>query len=239
MCAATWPCPRDTKLGWRRNHDLNVQISKSTPNEVCLFGASIIGGLERYPHIWRKFFCGTLRAVNFGIGGDRSQHALWRAINGEIPSSARCVVVNIGNNNLDRDPPTKIANATIAIGRKFQEALPEVKVLLVGLLPRDEGYSFRRDRQQEVNTCLRNYCQREESRVFFYLPPDNQFAPGANGFLNKRLYYNDLLHLSRRGNELFGRLIYNKILNMLYRYGGRALGTIPQWTPMLSVSPKA
>ena len=60
---------------------------------------------------------------------------------------ARCVVVGVGNNNLDRDPPTMIADGIIAIGRKFQQVLPKEKVLLVGLLPRDEGYSFLRDRQ--------------------------------------------------------------------------------------------
>ena len=136
-------------------------------------------------------------------GGDRSQHALWRACNGEIQASARCVVVGVGNNNLDVAPPHKIASGIIAIGRRFQETLPEVKVLLVGLLPRDEGYSLRRDRQQEVNTSLRNYCQRMDSKGFFYLAPDRRFAPGVDGHLDKSLYWTDLLHLSDRGNDIF------------------------------------
>ena len=71
--------------------------------------------------------------VNFGIRGERSQHALCRAMNGEIQLSARCIAVNVGNNNIDRDPPSKIADDTIAIGQKFHEALPKVKVMLVGL----------------------------------------------------------------------------------------------------------
>ena len=77
-------------------------------------------------------------------------HELCRAMNGKIQPSASCVAVNVGNNNIDRDPPSKIADDTIAIGRKFQEALPKVKVMLAGLLPRDEGYSFCRDRKQEL-----------------------------------------------------------------------------------------
>ena len=44
-------------------------------------------------------------------------------------------MVGVGNNNLDVDLPHKIADGIIAIGRRFQEALPEVKVLLVGLFP--------------------------------------------------------------------------------------------------------
>ena len=127
--------------------------------------------------------------VNFGIGGDRSQHALCRAMNGEIQPNARCVAVNVGNTNIDRDPPSKITDDTIAIGRKFQEVLrPKVKVMLAGLLPRDEGYSFRRDRKQEVNTYLRNYCKHQDSKRFYYLPPDKQFAPGTNGHINRNLF---------------------------------------------------
>ena len=97
-------------------------------------------------------------------------------------------------------PPTKIADGIIAIGRKFQLVLPEVKVALMGLLPRDEGYSFRRDRQQEVNTSLRKFCQWQDTRGVYYLPPDKQFAPGAQGLLDRGLYHTDLLHLNERGN---------------------------------------
>ena len=75
--------------------------STSTDARVCLTGASIIAGLQEHPRIWRKHFSGLVRAVNFGIGGDKTQHALWRAANGETPASAECVVVGIGNNNID------------------------------------------------------------------------------------------------------------------------------------------
>ena len=54
-----------------------------------------------------------MRAVNFGVGGDRTQHALWRAANGETPASAECVVVGIGNNNIDADPPTGSQKASL------------------------------------------------------------------------------------------------------------------------------
>ena len=167
MCAATHPCPRDSKRGWRRTHERNVLTSTSTDARVCLIGASIIGGLQRYPRIWRKHFSGTVRAVNFGVGGDKTQHTLWRATNGETPASARCVVVGVGNNNIDDDPPHKIANGIFAIGQSFQKALPGVKVLLAGLLPRDEVFSIRRDRQQDVNDHLRDYCQRMDTDGFF------------------------------------------------------------------------
>ena len=139
------------------------------------------------------------------------------------------MVVGVGNNNLDVDPPHKIADGIIAIGRRFQEALPEVKVLLVGLLPRDEGYSLRRDRQQEVNTSLRNYCQRVDSKGCFYLAPDHRFAPGVDGHLDRTLYWTDLLHLGERGNDLFGRNISERVCSILYGSGGRGNPTLDSY----------
>ena len=71
--------------------------------------------------------------------------------------------------------PHRIAEGIVAIGQKFQETLLEVQVLLVGHFHRDEGYSIRRDRQHEVNTALRNYCQRSVSRGFHYLARIDDF----------------------------------------------------------------
>lgn len=36
-----------------------------------------------YPQIWRELFS-PLHALNFGIGGDSTQHVLWRLENGEL-----------------------------------------------------------------------------------------------------------------------------------------------------------
>lgn len=48
------------------------------------------------PQIWRELFS-PLHALNFGIGGDSTQHVLWRLENGELEHirpkvSKACVV---------------------------------------------------------------------------------------------------------------------------------------------------
>ena len=187
LYATTTPTARDAKDGWRHNHEQNVNIALHTTDEVCLIGASIIKGLTRYANIWKTLFRGATKAVNFGIGGDRTQHALWRVINGEVPHNTKYVVINIGNNNLDRDPPVEIANGIINIGLAFQKTLPDVKVLLVGLLPRDQGYSYRRHRQNTVNEHLHDFCQRNDVAGFHYLPPATRFAPGEEGHVDQNL----------------------------------------------------
>jgi len=79
---ASCASPRINKHGWHKKHE---EFTRNSQAEVCLMGDSIVDGLSRYPKVWKKYFCGSMKAVNFGIG-DRTQHVLWRAEKGEIPS---------------------------------------------------------------------------------------------------------------------------------------------------------
>ena len=45
-------------------------------------GDSIIQNLVM-TQIWEKSFC-QMHSLNFGIGGDRTEHVLWRLHNGEL-----------------------------------------------------------------------------------------------------------------------------------------------------------
>ena len=54
--------------------------------------------------MWNQYFA-PLKSLNFGLGGDRTQHVLWRVENGEIPLNAQTIVIHVGTNNTDRDDP--------------------------------------------------------------------------------------------------------------------------------------
>ena len=82
---------------------------------------------SRYTDIWRKFFA-PLNALNLGIGGDRTQHVLWRAENLDISPSTKFVVLHCGTNNIDRDTPTCIANGIISIALTFQEKVVSMMI---------------------------------------------------------------------------------------------------------------
>ena len=55
------------------------------------------------------------------MGGDRTQHVLWRIENGEIPLNLQVAFVHCGTNNLDRDNPGEIRDGIASIVYTIQE----------------------------------------------------------------------------------------------------------------------
>ena len=65
----------------RRRTDVVIQRAKDNPGEcdIVFIGDSITEGWENraITNVWRKYY-GSRKALNFGVGGDRTQHVLWR-----------------------------------------------------------------------------------------------------------------------------------------------------------------
>lgn len=197
------------KPGWYSEHEKHLEISRTSSAGVLLIGDSLISGLARYPRIWNKYFS-PLKALNFGIGGDRTQHVLWRVENGEIPLNTQMVVIQVGTNNTDRDDPKDIANGIASIAMVFQESKPNSKIIICGLLPRDLEPSWRREACTKVNKYLKRICSSGHIRNFYYLKPDADWIL-PDGMLNAQYYFHDYLHLVEEGDEKFAKAIYQMI----------------------------
>ena len=80
------------------------------------------------------------RAVS-GIGGDHTQHVLWRLENGEFDGlkPTAVVVLLIGTNNSNTDTPESIAAAIKLIIQDIQTKSPATKVLLLAIFPRNKN----------------------------------------------------------------------------------------------------
>lgn len=63
-------------------HNRYVSEAKEKEPEVIMIGDSIIQHLEHVDY-WNKAFA-PMHTLNFGIGGDETQHVLWRMVNGEL-----------------------------------------------------------------------------------------------------------------------------------------------------------
>jgi lysophospholipase L1-like esterase len=80
---------------------------------------------------------GSLNPLNIGIGGDRTQHVLWRLEHGEVEGiSPRAAVLMIGTNNLGSNSNEEIVAGVTKIVQTLHSKLPQTKVLLLGIFPR-------------------------------------------------------------------------------------------------------
>ncbi len=88
--------------GFLAAHEKFVGIAKEGKAELIFLGDSITNGWSRQTELWEKSF-GKYKPANFGIGGDRTQHVLWRIENGELEGiHPKAVVLMIGTNNSGR-----------------------------------------------------------------------------------------------------------------------------------------
>jgi lysophospholipase L1-like esterase len=126
-------------------HRKFVEIAKRGNVDLVFFGDSITEKWGEYPELWNADF-GACRPANFGIGGDRTQHVLWRIANGELDGiQPKVAVVMIGTNNIGTDPAEEVASGIHRIVDLILEKSPNSKILLMGILPRGESPNPDRD----------------------------------------------------------------------------------------------
>ena len=141
---ASSPIGRDNEHGWYEEHEKFVAIAAGSLSSVLLVGDSLVNGLARYHRVWSKYFK-PLRALNFGVGGDRTQHVLWRIEYGEIPLNLQVAFIHCGTNNLDRDNPDQIRDGLLPLfilyRRKsqmltllYQDCFQEIKKFHLGVI---------------------------------------------------------------------------------------------------------
>lgn len=118
-------------------HEKFLARAKSGPIGVLFLGDSITEGWGKAPQIW-DYYYGNLQAANFGIGGDQTQHVIWRIENGELDGiHPKVVVLMIGTNNSYANTGEEIAAADKKIIGMIRAKIPEAKVLLLAIFPRD------------------------------------------------------------------------------------------------------
>ena len=99
------PVPRDAN--WMKRHESFNARAKQGDVDLVFLGDSITQGWEGAgKEAWKEHY-GDRKAANMGIGGDRTQHVLWRLDNGNIEGiKPKLVVLMIGTNNSNGDQHT-------------------------------------------------------------------------------------------------------------------------------------
>ena len=138
--SAALPEGRPDADWWMKMHQSFLDRAKKKDVDLLFLGDSITQGWGDNP-VWKRHYA-PRSAANFGIGGDRTQHVLWRIEHGEIDGiNPRVAVLMIGTNNIGANSPEEIAEGVKTIVAKLRDKLPMTKVLVLGVFPRGHDHS--------------------------------------------------------------------------------------------------
>jgi lysophospholipase L1-like esterase len=215
---ATRPAPRDA--GWKKRHEGFVAMAKKGGVDLLFLGDSITdlwGGeghrdASQGGEIFRQEF-EPLKAANFGIGGDQTQHVLWRIQNGELDGiQPKVVMLMIGTNNTSRNTAEEIAEGVTAIVKEIHKRSPSTKVLLLGIFPRGEKPNNRqRDKIKQVNAIIARLEDR--GKTVRYLDLGNKFLE-PDGTISRKIMY-DALHLTEEGYQIWADAVKGPIKELM------------------------
>lgn len=173
------------------------------PIQFVLIGDSITDGWRRGGKALYDAAFGQWNPYNIGIGGDQTQHVLWRIDQGELDGIApnpRAAMIMIGTNNLGSASVEEIADAITRIVNKVHEKLPQTKVLLLGIFPRAEkAEDPDRARIKAVNEIISKLD--DGGKTVTYLDIGAKFL-ADDGTLPKEIMP-DFLHPNAKGYQIW------------------------------------
>lgn len=193
---------------------INRRVSEAgTQAQVVFIGDSITQGWEGAGReVWERYYA-PRHAVNLGIGGDRTQHVLWRLENGNLTGlQPKAAVVMIGTNNSNGEDNTveQIAEGITAIVRKLRSALPQTKVILLAIFPRSENPTPQRGKLLMVNQIIRKLA--DDPNVI-WIDFGHRFVD-PRGLIPSALMP-DYLHLSPAGYQIWAEAIEETLATVI------------------------
>jgi lysophospholipase L1-like esterase len=205
--ATVAPKPRDG--AWLEVHRSFLVQAKKGNIDLLFVGDSITQGWNENT-VWQRYY-GQRHAANFGIGGDRTQHVLWRIQNGELDGiEPKVTVVMIGTNNLDDDTPDEIAQGIKSIVAELRKRLPKTQVLLLAVFPRSPKPDTLRDRIHSINEKI---ARLDDGSHVRFLDIGKAFL-NADGTISPEVMP-DYLHLSTKGYRIWAEAIEPTLWSML------------------------
>ncbi len=212
--------------GTEKRHESFNEIAKKGDAQLVFLGDSITHGWEgKGKAVWEQTWA-PLKAANFGIGGDRTEHVLWRIDHGNFDGiKPKEIVLMIGTNNTGHQgrPQTELDGAVYqcsaqqtadgikAILAKLQQKCPEARILLLAIFPRGANKDDKfRQQNEATNALVKAFA--DDKKVFF-LDIGGKFLEG-DGTLPKSIMP-DLLHPNEKGYQIWSDAIEAKVKELL------------------------
>jgi len=212
--------------GTEKRHESFNEISKKGEAQLVFLGDSITHGWEsKGKAVWEKTWA-PLKAANFGIGGDRTEHVLWRLEHGNFDGlKPKAIVLMIGTNNTGHQgrPQKELDGAVYqctaeqtaegvkAILAKLQQKCPDAKILVLAIFPRGANKDDKfRQQNEATNAIVKGFA--DDKKVFF-LDVGARFL-AADGTLSKSIMP-DLLHPNAEGYQIWSDAMEAKVKELL------------------------
>jgi beta-glucosidase len=208
------PKPRDPNWIKNRHEKLNEEVRKRGDEIKLLFIGDSITDAWSGPgkEQWNKHFA-PRGAINLGIGGDRTQHVLWRLEHGNIEGlHPKAAVLMIGTNNSNGNDNTaeEIADGIKAIVAKLRKDLPETKILVLAIFPRGPKPNPQREKNAKASELASKVADGE---MVHYMDIGQKFLK-EDGTLTRDIMP-DYLHLTPKGYEIWAEAIEPKVAELM------------------------
>jgi hypothetical protein len=184
---------------WLKLHEAHVKTVLANQGcvDVLLVGDSIA---IQWGEAWAKHFP-NFKAINIGIGGDKTQNVLWRLDHGGVEGlRPKVILLMIGNNNMFFTPETGVDAAAQGIemcAKNLRHKFPEAHIIVTDILPsHTPGNRFYED-IKKTNAALADLMLSHHYRIHelklwaLFTNPD--------GTLKHELFSQDAIHLTQLG----------------------------------------
>ncbi len=200
------PSTRGDETWWKERDLAKREQAKDAGHELVFIGDSITQGWEGAgKEAFEKHF-GSVKTLNLGFSGDRTEHVLWRLKRNQLGQNRpQAAVVMIGTNNTGHamQDPEQIAAGVTEIIDTLKKQTPDTKILLLGIFPRGaDPQDAMRVNNEAVNRLIadlgdaEHVVYRDLSEVFLE----------KDGTLSREVMP-DLLHLSAEGYRRWAEAI--------------------------------
>ncbi len=203
--------------GFLKRHDEFLERAKKGGIDLLFLGDSITEGWVWAPlsrDLWKDKF-EQYNPANFGIGGDRTQHVLWRIDHGELDSiKPKVIVLLIGTNNVGSNPPAEVARGIGNIIKQSREKTG-AKILLMAIFPRGEdpandGTKYQRKWISDVNDDIKKF---DDGKNVRHLDINEKLVQKDGKIAHEIM--NDYLHLSPAGYKIWAESLEPVLADMM------------------------
>jgi lysophospholipase L1-like esterase len=183
---------------WKDRHEAVLRdVANHSDTQLLLIGDSITNNYdkstlpdENFQPTWKTLY-EPRKALNLGFSGDTTANVLWRLDHGEVAGlHPKVVLLLIGTNNtgFKSESAEQTEVGIDAVIADLEQRLPEMKILLLGILPSDISES-KTETDRAVNHYLANSYS-ENPRVT-YLDIGSIFY--RKGSLDASIFYDPRL----------------------------------------------